>query len=603
MHIGPLNFGSTLGFLALLALVPLIILYLIRPSPKTLNIPSLMFFIRSAGSKKVTSFFKYFVKDWLFLLQLLLLLALAMTFTKPFTFYEHDVSAQNTVIVIDVSASSQTLEGIKSRFDIARSEAIDSLGSRNTIILAKDVPYLALKDASSSEAEDFIESLTPKDTETNLGEAIILAGEVLAGQEGRVLVFSDFINTGGQDPDTAKAVLKSKGIIVDFINTIKDKDKKDNVGIVEIDVDNVQTTIYVKNFADKQKKVTLNIGSSSKDLTIASKATESHSIQTPSDLTKVTLSPDDDFTVDNIAYISAPSSEKVDILLISNNPSVFLTNALEAMGEVNLVISKPPVIPDGDFDIYIVSDLDKTKILSGTFQELKKKLDKGANFIFCAQEDSEEMDYDFIPVKLSGRKDGGVVSIDQLNRFTKNIDFGAVQYLLNAEVNDGNVIASALGTPLLVVQQIGAGKSIYFGFLEQGSGFKFSPSYPIFWTDLIKFLTNRQEASSLNFKTGEMLILNDAQTVRTPSKVIKSATLLLDEQGVYELEDRIISANLMSDKESNINPENVIGTRSIEYELKPVKEKRERDWSTYLVTIALILSFIELFYIKKRGDL
>ena len=257
MHIGPLHFGSALGFLALSALIPLIIMYLIRPNPKTLDMPSLMFFIRSAGSKKISSFFKYFVKDWLFIIQFLLILFLALTFTKPFSYYEHDVAAQNTVLVIDVSASSHTVEGVKSRFGIAVDKAVDNLGSRNSIVLAKDVPYLALQDGSYTEAKNFLQSLEPRETETNLGEAIILAGEVLAEEEGAVLVFSDFINTGGQDPETAKAVLQSKGLIVDFINTIKEKDKRDNVGIVGIDVDNVQTTLYVKNFNDKQEKVSL----------------------------------------------------------------------------------------------------------------------------------------------------------------------------------------------------------------------------------------------------------------------------------------------------------------------------------------------------------
>ncbi|RLE47761.1 hypothetical protein DRJ25_01630 [Candidatus Woesearchaeota archaeon] len=596
-----MHFGSTAGFLALLSLVPLIILYLIRPNPKIMNIPSLMFFIRSSGSKRVSSFFRYFTKDWLFLIQFFLVLALAMAFTQPATFYQLDVAAQNTVLVIDVSASSQTLEGARTRFDIARSKAIDSLGSSNSIILAKNVPFLALKDASYSEAKDFLESLEPKETETNLGEAIILAGEVLSGREGRVIVFSDFINTGGQDPETAKLILQSKGLVVDFINTFKEK--RNNIGIVDISVDEEMTTIYVKNFNDKQEKVDLNIGSLAKSLSIPAKGTESVSVKTPSDITKITLSPKDDFDVDNVAYISGPSGDKVKVALISNNPSVFLTNALEASGEVDLKIIKPPIMPEDDFDVYVVADIDKSKLLSGTFKDLKKRMADGAAFIFCAQEDSEEIDYDFLPVKLSGRKDGGKVVVEQLNKFTKNIDFGNVQYLLNAENKEGTVIASAVDTPLVVAKQMGAGKSVYFGFLEKGSDFKFSTGYPIFWTELIKFLTDRMDVRSLNFKTGEMLLLDNKQSVKTPHKKLTTAALLLDEQGVYELEDRKVVANLLSEKESEINPVNIIGTKSKSYELKPVKEQRERQLAVFLLIFVLVMSFVELVYIKVRGDL
>ncbi len=544
------------------------------------------------------------MKDWLFVLQFLVLFMLAFTFTQPFVYYQHDITSENTVIVLDVSASSETDEGTRTRFDYALSKAKSSLGNSNTIILAKDMPFLVMKEASYSEARDYLDDLKPKQTETKLGEAIILAGEVLAGKEGRVLVISDFINTGGQDPNTAKAVLESKGLVVDFVNTMKGN-KRNNVGIVNLDIDNVQTSIYVKNFNDKQETVKLTVASKSKELVIPAKGTESFSFTTPSGVTKISLSPSDDFPVDNEAYLSAPSGDKIKIAFMTNNPSVFLQNALEASGEIELEIFRPPLVPKDDFDIYIVADLDKSKVLSGTFSDLESKAKQGASFVFCAQEDSEDIDYVFSPVDLEGRKDGGFVVVDQLNTFTKNVDFGSVEYLLNAEPkgDDALTIAKAADTSLLVVKPVGVGKSVYFGFLEQGSGFKFSPGYPIFWTELIKYLANKQDATNLNFKTGAMLVLDKAQTIKTPSMKVKKAALILEEQGVYYLEDRAITANLLSDKESDVNAEKVVGTKSVEYELKPVKEKRALNWAHYLLIIALILSFVELWYVKMRGDL
>jgi hypothetical protein len=596
-----LYFGSTIGFLALISLVPLILLYLIKPNPKTINIPSLMFFIRSSGSKKISSFFRYFVKDWLFLLQFLILLVLSLAVAEPFSYYQHDITAQNTVIVIDVSASSQVKEGLRTRFDLSVSKAVDNLGGKNSIIIAKDFPHIALRDVSSREARDFLKSLNPRDTDTKLGDAILLAGEVLSGKEGRIIVISDFINTGGHDVDTAKSVLESKNFIVDFISVAGKK--KDNVGIINIDIDNVQTNIYVKNFNDEEKKVILSVGNIKKEMVISGKSIDSYSIKTPSGVSKISLSPDDDFSLDNEVFIVGPSEEKVKVLLISNSPGVFIKNALEASGDIDLTITEPPVIPDSDFDVYVVADIDKKKLLSGTFHGLKKKLAEGASFIFCAQEDSEDIDYEFIPVSFDGRIDGGFAIIDQLNKFTKNVEFGSVQHLLNVNNQDGIVIASVLGVPILVFRQSGAGKIIYFGFLEEGSDFKFSPSYPIFWTELIKFLTNRQDASSLNFKTGELLVLDDIQEIKTPSKRIKSSALFLDEQGIYELKDRKIAVNLLNERESSINPDDSFGTKSVDYELKPVKEKRKKVWSSFLLIFGLILLFIELFYVKVRGDL
>ena len=106
LSLGPINIGNPSGLWALLALVPLIILYLIRPKPKTMAIPSLMFFLKASGSRKMTSFLKQITHDWLFLIQLLLLLGLALTFANPFHTFEHDVTAANTVLVLEYSLYS-----------------------------------------------------------------------------------------------------------------------------------------------------------------------------------------------------------------------------------------------------------------------------------------------------------------------------------------------------------------------------------------------------------------------------------------------------------------------------------------------------------------
>src|SRR3989344_3403464 len=157
------NVGNIAGLWALLALIPLIVLYLIRPRPTTMSIPSLMFFIQSSGSRRLTSFLKQITRGWLFLIQLLLLAAIALTFANPYTTYQYDITSSNTVLVLDVSASSQAIDGGRMRFDQEIIQAKRLLGSTNTIILAKDVPYIAMQDASADEAASFLGSLEPKD--------------------------------------------------------------------------------------------------------------------------------------------------------------------------------------------------------------------------------------------------------------------------------------------------------------------------------------------------------------------------------------------------------------------------------------------------------
>ncbi|MBI4146622.1 VWA domain-containing protein [Candidatus Woesearchaeota archaeon] len=595
----PFQVGNPAGLYWLLALLPLIILYLIRPRPKVMNIPSLMFFLRSSGSRRLTSFLRQITHDWLFLIQLLLLAGLALTFSEPFSAYEHDITASSTVIVLDVSASMQTMEGVHSRFDLAVSQAKKVLGAKTTIILAKDAPYIALQDASADDAIRFLNSLQPRDTPTRLGEAIILAGEALG--EGRVVVISDFINTGGQDPDIAKAVLESKKLVVDFINVAGSKRR--NVGIVQLDAGNDETTVYVKNYNDVQEQIALRVGGSQNVLKVSPKGIETFSFKTPSGVTKLELGVRDDLSVDNVVFLSAPKGGKARILLVANNASPFLRNGLLASGEVDVVVAVPPVIPREEFDVVVLNNLDMKQVLPGTFEDLYKFAELGGTVIVAVQGNSAKIDYKgVLPVKLGEKLDGGFVNVEQLNRFTKNIDFGKVNEFIAAEpTSEQTIIATVNAVPVITVKRLGAGKLVYFG-IPDDADFKFSPHFPIFWTELLKFVTEQQDVRNLNFKTGETLLLDSEQKVRTPSKTVQRSALLLDEAGVYELEDRVIVANLVNELESEVNSAKQVGAKSTDYELRPVKETRRFIWDVWLIAIALFLLVFEVFFVKWRGD-
>ena len=597
MHIG---FAEKAGLVALAALIPFILLYLIRPRPKTLKIPSLMFFSKQYGRNKLLSFLRNFIRDWLFIIQLILLIALLLSISKPYTVYPYDITAKNTVIVLDVSASMQAEEGITTRFDKAIRKATASLGSKNTIILAKGVPLIALKEVSSSDARDFLKKLSPLETLSRLGDAIILAGEALT--EGRVVVISDFQNTGGQDPEIAKNVLESKGLVVDFIN-IAEKEIK-NIGFVDMVLDDNQVTAYIKNFNNKQESINLKINGEAKSLIIPANSVEPYSFKTPKGMTKLSL-PDDDFDADNILYLSSPEEESTRVLLITNNESIFLKNALDASGLVDVDVTLPPVVKTGDYEVYVLHNIDKSKILTGTFEDILNQVEKGASVVISAQEDLKSIDYKgLMPFEISEKAGKSYIIIEQVNRFTKNIDFGStVDSHFKTKNLKGVSLVSADNSSLISLTEKGTGKIVYFGFLESASEFKFSPSYPIFWTELLKYLTDKQELKNLNYRTKDTLILDSQQKIILPSrKTIKKSALLLETAGIYELEDRKIGVNLLDPMESDLNRKTSFGAKSIDYELRPVKEDRRFNFEKTLILLGAFLLILELFYIKLRGD-
>ena len=140
-----LPFQRPFGLWALIAVAVFIILYLRRPKPQDKVIPSLMFIIQDNKRSKQYSFFQKLMTNLLFLLQFFSIFGLAVVAAAPFVKLKYDVTLENTVIILDVSASMQAEEKGASRFDKALEEAKKVLSGSNSIILAENIPLIALE--------------------------------------------------------------------------------------------------------------------------------------------------------------------------------------------------------------------------------------------------------------------------------------------------------------------------------------------------------------------------------------------------------------------------------------------------------------------------
>jgi len=126
------------GWYSFLSLLALLILYLVKPKPFRKIIPSLIFLESSKKKANMTSFFKRFVRDWLFLLQLFLIAFLclaALGLTTDIFIRKID---KDVVFVIDVSASSQAKLDGKKLIDLYKDIARDKLGVTNSVVLIKN---------------------------------------------------------------------------------------------------------------------------------------------------------------------------------------------------------------------------------------------------------------------------------------------------------------------------------------------------------------------------------------------------------------------------------------------------------------------------------
>lgn len=611
-------FNNLTGLYALFFIIPFILIYMIRPKSFERVIPSLMFMMQEKNKFKKASFLQKLLRNLLLLIQLLAILFLAFSVASPYLEIPHTIMVRNHVLVLDTSASMQTRDGAGTRFTKAVSNAKDNLGMRNTVILAENTPIIVLEDATSGETLGLLDKLTPKATSTNLGDAVLLAEDLLGNKKGVVTVISDFITTEGSDLLMAKRSLESKGNTVDFVDV---GNKADNIGITDLVVGKDETTVEIKNYKDKDETVKATLSSdrgetSKKEINLMANSKEKIIFETPKGVSKISLDVNDDLPVDNTAYISSPEKGDVRALLITSEPEGNKIKAALSALKINLEIREPPTVNayNVDHDVVIMDNINKELFVPTDLNDLKKYAGKGGILVIAAQDNIAEIDkLGLLPVVIKSMEGkpttvcadmiGGIFPKDP---FAEEPCFTQTSTYLKGTAKNGSITLASTqldNSPVIVTMKQGEGDIFYYGIMDKYSGFYSDPFYPVFWNNVLNYLMKAEDISEYNYKGGRLLVINE-QEVKTPSAKLTTNKLLLDEAGIYEFNGKKAAVNLVNEAESDISRETVEFKKELEkFSSEKVKDFDNIDLEVPLLIAAIALLFIEFLYVKRRGDL
>jgi len=585
-----MQLANTLGLYAFLSLIPLIIIYLRKPKPVEKVIPSLMFLIKNQKDTTKHSFFQKLLRNLVFLLQLLALSLMAFSIASPYIMTSETVTSQNSVIIIDASASSQTMVNGKTRFESSINIAKDYLEGKVSIIVVSESPETILEDGTKNQALSLLETIEPKDTRTNIESALYEAESLLGERKGRIVVISDFIVEDVNELLKAKRILSSKGIDVEFVSTWNNAK---NIGIIDLEVNKYDIVAYVKNFDDDAEITAALVKDGNaletKSKKITAQSTEIFNFETPTGLSEIRINSDDDFKLDNTVYISAPEKKQIDVLLITNAKTSYLMKALQSSKDVNLQITEPPIVQGIESnEIIIINDIDGNLILPGTLEDISREVVNGKSLIITAQEDLNQIGISWVlPVELNEKANNTKVCVKVINEFTKQFEnnkcFATLRnYFKTVPKNSTiSVIEADDSSPLLALGNRGKGNVVYYGILDEQSDFKTQTSYPIFWNELLNFLAETGDINNYNFKIYEKP--------------------LLDKVGVYDNGNKI-AVNLLDEYESDIAKETIVLDET-GFVSGISEEKVVINLDLYLIIFAILIMLFEIFYIKVRGDL
>jgi len=593
-------FLTPLGLVALLAVVPLVILYLVQPDPRRIELPTLRLLLDDDERDASNPLLERLRRSLLLLLQLLVIVGLAVALAGPYVSVSESQTIEETIIVLDGSASMGVETDGGTRFSAAVAAAREVTTGTNAVVFAGAESRIVLRSGGSDEVDGALDGLAVVDAPTDLGAAISQAASI-AGENARIVVLSDFADDAGWTDAVRSA--RARNLQVDLRQFAGGGTA--NVGIVDRAFSGRNVTLSVKNFGSERVTRSVTLGNQRRSVSLGPGDLERVSFTIPAGGGRAELNPGDDFPTDDTAYLAAPSDPTVDVLLLTNDRNRYLTTALSVVDEVRLTVDQPPTTVEGDYDVILYSNLNPERLLRGNVEAGRDLLDAGGGVGVLAQSSPPALLGDLLLLSPSGvgaNPSLGRVATDDL---TRGIDFPPPERYLRGSLDAGTVLVQTRnGTPVVATQQRGPGRVLYYGYVVNDDPFRFNYQYPVFWKRATFYLAGRDPLPTLNRETGGRLQFANETRVGTPDGTVSARVVPLDRTGFYATETRRIGVSLYSEAESDVAAE-PLEERSDDDGVTTREEERRvpRPLTPFVALAALLVAVGEIAYLRRRGDL
>jgi len=579
-------FSSPLALLGLLSAIPLIVLYMIRPKPKDLPFPSTAFI--KEGEAKPTAALNRLITDPLFWTQLLVIIFLVLAAAGPFT-EARGTQGAHLVVVIDLSASMEASFSQAEEIVLQYSSGQD----RISIVLAENIPIVALREGNGEQARAVLESLSPRAVSADLSAGMMMAKSLLGAEGGSILVVSDFASWTGDDPEVTRRLIEGEGTQVVFVDS---GGEGENVGIVGgwiVDSGGaLNYSCLIRNYG-RTRTVPIRIegpgGTIARTITIDSGGDHYLTFDAFPGENSVVLEVDDAISSDDRAYVYAPEQRERRVLYLGDEGP-----ALAALRSIPTVA----VARSGDygrFDLVVTEN----ETADG---ELNRYVYGGGSVVYVASNDSASPEY--LPVRITGVVNDSVPLWTRNPVFAEDLHLDEIELFsyLQASPRQGSVtIAEANGVPVISYWRLGSGTVIYLGLSKERADFYQRPEYPIFWYEMINWLTSVPDASESNLRTGEIVRLGEKTLVVAPGERIETDVLLLDRIGIYRFQGKTLAANMYDPVESNLMDGETLNLGTFTGG-KTSEKLIKKDLSSWLVLIAAGLVVLELVILRRRRE-
>lgn len=609
-----MSFLAPAAFAFAAAIPVVVVFYLLKRKRVVKLVSSTLLWQQFLAETQASAPFQKLRKNWLLILQVLLLLLVVLALSRPY-FAAKTLPAQLRVLILDASASMQATDESPSRFEKARAEAlkwVDSLANNDQMVILQAGANTEVRQSATSEKAALrraLQACTCSDGPTRLLSALRMAESLVRDQRGaEIHLFSD-----GAVPELSE--FDNKGLPLVYHRVGK---SSDNLGIVALDVranpeDAHQRAIYtsVANFST-------NIVQTELQLLLDDRLLETRPLSIPAGETSpqvflagqssdgvftLRLNAKDDLAVDNQASIVSLLPKPIKVLLISRGNRL-LEKALRAAANVELATSTELTDPATGFDFVVLDGVTPLVWPSGNVLAI------------------HVINTNWIP-EATHVESPPIVDWRSTHPLLRYAGFDNVQVADSLAAKAPSWAVSLVDSPqapLMLAGELGRQRIIWIGFDILESNWPLRVSFPIFIANSVEWLNPANaKGGQLLVKAGDAFRLaltraeKEAQ-VTLPDGQVKKLTLdpkanelVFAEtyrQGIYRLRvgtnETTFCVDLLDAAESNIKPREELELGKYTRVTATTRQRTNTELWRSIAGLGLVVLLVEWWYYHRR---
>ncbi len=612
-----MNFLAPAAWFFALTIPVVVVFYLLKRKRVVKLVSSTLLWQKFLAETQASAPFQKLRRNWLLILQILLLLLAVLALSRPYR-ATRAKSSDLRVLILDASASMQSTDESPSRFEKARKEALEWVNG-----LRDDDKMVVLQVAANTEVKQSetgdktalrraIQSCQAIDSPTRLVPALKMA-ESLIRDRGKdsnpeIHLFSD-----GAVPDLKDLENTALPLIYHRVGQ-----GANNLGIIALDVranpdDASQRAIYtsVVNFSTNAQQTELELSLDgrlleTKPLDIKPGETAARAFVASQDhdgVFTVRLTIHDDLAADNQASIVSLMPHPVKVLLVTKGNRL-LERALRAAANVELSVAADCTDDAAGYDFVALDDV------------VPAVWPKG-NILAIHVAETNWFD------SITAVEGPSIVDFRSAHPVLRYVGFDNVQLMKSLVVKAPSWAVSLLDAPqdaLIVAGDLARQRIIWIGFDTLESTWPLRVSFPIFIANAVDWL------NPANAKTGQLLVragdpfrlgLAQPQTsaeLTLPDGAVKKFTvdptaneIVIGDtfrQGTYRLRtgtnETVFCVDLLDADESNIKPREELDLGKYSKVTATSLHRTNMELWRYIAAAALCVLMFEWWYYHRR---